>query len=45
MANQDDTLDNFEKIREKFEAERRYQPRIVIDDEEGDLDYDDDDMQ
>ena len=45
LADQDDTLDNFEKQREKFEAERRYQPRVVVDDEEGDLDYEDDDMQ
>ena len=34
----------FEKQRENFEAERRYQPRIVVDDEEGDGDYDDDEM-
>ncbi len=42
---QDDTVDMFEKQREDFEAERRYQPRIVVDDEEGDGDYDDDEMQ
>ena len=38
----DVVMDDFVKQRENFEAERRYQPRIVVDDEEGDLDYEDD---
>ena len=41
----DFTMDNFTKLREHFEAERHYQPRIVVDDEEGEGDYDDDEMQ
>ena len=40
----DQVMDDFVKQRENFEAERRYQPRIVVDDEEGDLDYEDDGM-
>lgn len=40
----DVVMDDFVKQRENFEAERRYQPRIVVDDEEGDLDYEDDGM-
>ena len=42
---QDETMENFEQLREHFEAERHYQPRIVVDDEEGEGDYDDDEMQ
>lgn len=43
VANNSDILDKFEQERLKFEVERKYQPRIVVDDEEGELDYEDDD--
>jgi len=34
----------FEQQREAFEHERRYQPRIVVDDNEDDRDSEEDDM-